>query len=349
MFQDFFPIGLGSAGLSGNFPGYSFGHIEETMATNIIDACFHSNIKIIDCAPVYGLGEAEKRVGKALKTLGLREKIFLTSKSGVSWTPQGRIYKSNEPKLAIQMLEDSLKRLQTDYIDLYFIHWPDPHYDIRYCFESLLKEKNKGKIRFLGLCNTTQEDYLKALELGEVSCVQAEWNLWCPSETFVQKYPVPTFSSLSEKQEKNPSFMSWGILDKGILTQTVTATRHFEEYDCRKKAPWWKARPLSLLYRLVEEEIRPLAATLFPESDHPLLNCAVFYNLLTTPHSSVHLCGLKTLEQLKDLLNVVNFFQLLKEKERLTIQEDLSLLSSFLFSKIQEEANKHKAHNHRPS
>ena len=223
------PFILGGAAFSGEGGGYGFGSIENKDIENIIRHAIDHEVSTIDLAPIYGFSHAEKSVGRI--TSAFRDKVFLASKSGVSWHSTKRVNMTNDPKVTKSMLEQSLRDLNTDYIDCYFIHWPDKNVDIRRPMEVLQRKKELGQIRYIGLCNTTIEDLKLASEISEISIIQSEYNLFR--------------SGMDEKLggllvEKNIPVWGWGTFDKGIISGSVTKDRLFEQNDCRSWAPWWK-------------------------------------------------------------------------------------------------------------
>lgn len=227
--KSFSKLGFGGAALSGAGRGYGFGEIGEKVCLRLCEyALDEVGINIFDFAPIYGHNLAEKRMGMALK--GRREKAYLVSKSGVTWHDSGRVNMTNDPKIALKMLDQTLKNFDSDYVDIYLVHWPDKKVDIRFALEALYGAKVKGKISHLGLCNTNPEDLSRAKEVAPIEVVQMEANLF-NQEAFDQ-----ISSSLSEDVYK----MGWGSYDKGLLAGSVYKERKFETDDCRSWAPWWK-------------------------------------------------------------------------------------------------------------
>ena len=194
-------VTLGGASLSEDGRGYGFGSLNNITSEKLIRASLDRGINIIDTAPIYGFGESEKKIGLALGSS--RHNVHIISKCGVRWHENMRVDMTNDPKLCIEQLEDSLRRLKTDYIDIYMIHWPDKKKDILETLEALEVEKRKGKIRFLGLCNTNNNDLEKACSEFQIDFLQSEANLFN--------------NSFSELNTSGDIFkMSWGTFDKGI-------------------------------------------------------------------------------------------------------------------------------------
>jgi len=157
------PLAFGGAAISGEGGGYGFGDINENDSIELLNSAYDKGIRIFDTAPIYGFGLSEVRMGKAFKQT--RDKVFIVSKSGVTWGENKRVDMTNDPVVTTKMLEQSLRDLQSDYIDLYMIHWPDTRVDIRRPLEVLAKAKHQGKIKHIGLCNTNIADLEKGSEI----------------------------------------------------------------------------------------------------------------------------------------------------------------------------------------
>lgn len=258
------PFAFGGAAISGEGGGYGFGKTEATPE-ELIQYTYDQGIRIFDSAPIYGFGTSEEILGRCLKNV--REKVCIISKSGVHWHENRRVDMSNDPKIARGMLEDSLRRLDSDYIDLYMVHWPDEKVDIRRTIEVLAKAQDEGKIKHLGLCNTFVEDLSKAQEVASIEVIQSEFSIFNHSARDLAVHLSPS-----------QSFMSWGTLDKGILTGRVTKKREqskdYDENDCRRSAPWWQQKEV-----LAKIDKVPALFKLWEEFDLSPLEAALSYNL----------------------------------------------------------------------
>ena len=283
-------ITFGGASISGEGKGYGFGAISEADAISLLQQAFELGINSFDTAPIYGFRTSEIRMGKAFKNI--REKVFITSKSGIDWHDSGRVNMNNDPKIAQKMLEQTLRDLQSDYVDLYMIHWPDEKWDIRYPLEVLQNNQSKGKIKHIGLCNTNLEDYSKASSVCNIEVLQSELNLFNQS-----------FLKLLSKIAECPAVMTWGTLDKGILTGRINAKRKFDDFDCRKKAPWWKKDEVLLKAKKVEE---------LQKSSRELLALAIGHNLSVANVSSA-IVGARNPEQLNEVVSAVDHLPTLEE------------------------------------
>lgn len=282
-------LGFGGGAISGEGGGYGFGAISESESIDLLKEAVDLGINLFDTAPIYGFGASEVRMGKAFKDL--REKVFLVSKCGVDWHANGRVNMDNRPEVAERMLGESLTRLNTDYIDLYMIHWPSKTVDIRESMEVLAKAKDEGKIKHIGLCNTTPEDIDKAKSVAPILAVQSEYNL------FTREIETELFSKLSAN---GIGFMSYGTLDKGILTGRVTPERTYDEHDARSKAPWWKKADRSSKFKAMERLI-PWLKEQGLTSESMALGA-----VLSSPVVSTALCGPRNQGQLRQLCEAMD-------------------------------------------
>ena len=285
------PLAFGGAAISGEGGGYGFGDISENDAIDLLLEAYEGGIKIFDTAPIYGFGTSEVRMGKAFKNI--REKVFLVSKCGVTWHENKRVDMNNDPVIAKKMLEQSLRDLNTEFIDLYMVHWPDARVDIRKTMEVLAKAKHEGKIKHIGLCNTNIEELNLAFEIERVEVVQSEFNLF--TNKFVSSELFPYL------KEKEISFMSWGTLDKGIITGRVDEQKRvYDKSDCRSWAPWWKSADNSEKF-LAMKKLLPI----LDKNLHTGLELALGHNL-SYPELSVAICGAKSSTQLQSLLKALS-------------------------------------------
>jgi len=300
-------LGFGGASISGEGGGYGFGHITEDDALTILRTSFERGITLFDTAPVYGFGMSERRIGKAFSAT--RDKTVIVSKGGVTWDTSMRIGIDNRPRVIQKMLERSLQDLRTDYIDLYMIHWPDNNIDIRKPMEYLSRVKDEKKILAIGLCNCTLDDIAKASEVDRIDVLQDELNLF-NSSTYV------TLENTLREEEMG--FMSWGTLDKGIITGRVTPDRLFDEVDARSWAPWWKKADRSHKYRTMKR-----IGDLLRESNHSGLELALGY-VLHFDQVSTALCGMRNTEQLESAIDALNNLpaqDILEEAESIVAEE----------------------------
>jgi len=166
------------------------------------------------------------------------------------------------------------------------VHWPDAETDIRKTMEVLSKAKEEGKIRYIGLCNSNNDDIKKASEITKVDILQSEFNYFNRS---VQEL-------IAKEHLESKAFMSWGTLDKGILTGKHKKNQHYDESDCRRGAPWWKKSVVD--ERIDEvERLKPI----INEKNHEMIEFAIGYNL-SQPFLDTVLIGSKSKKQLESTM-----------------------------------------------
>ncbi len=284
---NFCPIAFGGASISGPGGGYGFGNISDEDSFSLLQESFDLGIRVFDTAPIYGFGLSEERLGRWAKRH--REEVFLVSKCGVDWHDNKRVNMSNDPKIAEKMLRESLARLDTDYIDLYMVHWPDTKFDICQVWEVLVKAKERGQLKHLGLCNTNRDDLEKVRRIMPAEVVQSELN-------YFQRQTLELLPSL---REQDIGFMGWGTFDKGVLTGRVNGTRKFDSYDLRSQASWWKKEDRGEKYREVE-----LMKAELTKSGRTLTEFALGFSLFHVGVDAA-ICGFRSSAQLREGMSVL--------------------------------------------
>ncbi len=217
-------IGLGTWSIG----GWMWGGTDESDAIKTIHAALDKGINLIDTAPIYGFGHAEEIVGSALADHGNRDKIILVTKVGLEWDDNENVRRNSTPERINFEIDESLRRLQTDYIDLYLVHWPDPSTDFAATAGALEKLKTTGKVRHVGVSNYDPQQ-MDAFRRGcAIDMLQPPYNLL---EREIEEEIIPYC-----KRESIP-LMTYGVLCRGLLTGTMTADREFHGDDLRKQDP----------------------------------------------------------------------------------------------------------------
>jgi len=193
---------------------------EESLAA--IKAGIEGGINTIDTAPIYGRGQSEEIIGQAVKSYD-RSDIILATKCGLTWN-NNRIQNDLSPQSIFQEVENSLKRLDTDYIDIYQCHWPDPKIEIEQTCEALLKLVQQQKIRAIGVSNFDSKLLKRALDSAPVISLQNQYSML---ERSIEKDPLPFC------KENNIGVLTYGPLAGGILTGKYTKARSFAKSDAR--------------------------------------------------------------------------------------------------------------------
>lgn len=186
--------------------GKDWGPADKNDCLNAVSAAIDLGINLIDTAPIYGNYHSEELLGQALKNK--RDKVLISTKCGL--TPGQRAVSFDlSPQAVRAEIEASLKRLNTDYIDIYLIHWPDRNTPFEQTIGEFEKLKKEGKIRFYGACNLTAGQLKEISACGEISFVQNEFSL------LNQKKSTEVLEFC--KENKN-FFMAYGVLGGGILS-----------------------------------------------------------------------------------------------------------------------------------
>ncbi|KTC87790.1 MULTISPECIES: aldo/keto reductase [Legionella] len=207
--------------------GWMWGGTEESEAIKTIHKAFELGINMVDTAPVYGFGRSEEIVGKAIKQKGHRENIILATKVGLDWT-SGKITRNSSASRIKQEIKDSLKRLQTDYIDIYQIHWPDQSVSFEETANALNSLLEAGTIRAIGLSNFSINQMEEFLKFAPIHTIQPPYNLF-EREAEEEILPFAEKSGLVT--------LAYGSLCRGLLSGKMTSDTQFRGDDLRKTDP----------------------------------------------------------------------------------------------------------------
>ena len=156
---------------------HGWGRVSEPEILKALHKAIDSGVNFFDTAPIYGLGHSEELLGKVLGSK--RKGVIIATKVGLTWK-KGKTFQKftdSSPANISREIDRSLKRLNTDYIDLYQIHWPDPNTPIEDTLSAMEKLKNSGKIRYIGCCNFPLELLKESLKYGEIRTIQIPYNL----------------------------------------------------------------------------------------------------------------------------------------------------------------------------
>lgn len=264
--------------------GHGWGIVQEQELIDAVHAALDQGLNFFDTADTYGLGQSELTLGRGLA--GRRDKAVIASKFGVR-VEDGRTFYDNSPRWIRTACENSLRRLNTDYIDLYQIHYRDGVTPIDVVVETLEQLRREGKIRFFGLSNLDMKDF-EELEnyRGNFVSLQNQYSLAC------RDHETQTME-LCRRLELTP--MTWGSLGQGILTGKYDSSTSFSSDDRRSRAIYTNFHGEKLMKNLqIVEDMRPIAA----RYEKPLSALAVRF-ILDHLTDSVVLCGVKRPEQLR--------------------------------------------------
>ncbi len=271
--------------------GMMWGGSDEKESIATIHKALEQGINIIDTAPVYGFGVSEEIVGKALQGYP-RDKIIIASKVGLEWN-QGKIFRNSSPERLKKELEDSLKRLQTDYIDIYQIHWPDPKVSFEETAKVLSDFEKQGKIKAIGVSNFSPAQMDAFRKTSPIHTSQVPYNLF---EREIEKEVLPY-------TEKNAIVtLAYGAICRGLLSGKMNENTSFKEDDIRNNRDPKFQKPLFLEYLNAAEALKTFAKTQFNKS---LLALAVRW-VLDKGHT-IALWGARHPNQLNEVNDVMGW------------------------------------------
>jgi aryl-alcohol dehydrogenase-like predicted oxidoreductase len=204
-----------------------WGGTDERQSIETIHAAVDRGVTLFDTAPVYGFGRAEEILGKALARDNRRARVAIATKVGLGWrdsTP----YRDASKTRIVKEVEDSLRRLQTDVIDLYQVHWPDPDTPIGETAAAMAELYRAGKIRAIGVSNFSPEQMDEFRASAPLHAVQPPYNLF---ERGIEKDVLPY--AVDHKLVT----LAYGSLCRGLLSGHITEATKFSGDDLRNKDP----------------------------------------------------------------------------------------------------------------
>ena len=227
---------FGNSGLETSVIGYGgwpmgrgmYGDFDDDEAIKAARASYENGVTLFDTAAVYGWGYGENLMGKALK--GIREDVVLVTKGAREWVRDNPDRRSatvsdSDPKRLLTSIDESLKRLQTDYIDLFLIHWPDHNRAFSEPMDALEKAKAAGKIRYTGVSNFSVEMMAESRDSSPIVTNQIGYHI------FDRR---PEAEVMPFVKENGMGIMAYGSLSHGLLTGTWDADKTFSEDDWRR-------------------------------------------------------------------------------------------------------------------
>ena len=248
-------IGLGTWVMG----GWLWGGADEVKAQKAVEASINSGITLIDTAPAYGMGKSEEIVGRAIK--GKRDKLVIATKCGLIWhEAKGthfltygdgtKIYRYLGAESIEHEVNESLKRLGTDYIDLLQPHWQDSTTPIEETMTAMMKLKEKGKIRAIGVSNATLEQLKEYSKYGELDSDQEKYSM---IDRQVEELVLPWC------RENKVSMLAYSSMSRGLLTGKMSPDRKFDGDDSRKEDPRFSPENIKKANALIEKYLKPVA------------------------------------------------------------------------------------------
>jgi aryl-alcohol dehydrogenase-like predicted oxidoreductase len=239
-------VGLGTWAIGGGGWEFGWGSQDDAESIATVHRALDLGINWIDTAAAYGLGRSEEVVGKAIRDR--RDKVILATKCGLVWDRQGNVNRNSRPESLRKELENSLRRLQTDVIDLYQVHWPDRHMPLGESWGALAGFVKEGKVRYLGVSNYSVEQMRECQAVHPVASLQPPYSLLrrgIEGET------------LDYCRRENIGVIVYSPMESGLLTGSFDLTRVGAD-DWRRREARFQEPQLSRNLALVEA-LRPIA------------------------------------------------------------------------------------------
>ncbi|HHA6163727.1 TPA: aldo/keto reductase [Staphylococcus aureus] len=270
-----FPIALGTNAVGGH---NLYPNLDEEQGKDVVRQAINHGINLLDTAYIYGPERSEELVGEVVKEYP-REQIKIATKGSHEFDENQEVHQNNQPEYLKQQVENSLKRLQTDYIDLYYIHFPDDNIPKDQAVAALQELKEQGKIKAIGVSNFTLDQLKEANKDGYVDVVQLEYNLLHRENEAVLQYCV----------DHQITFIPYFPLASGILAGKYDENTKFSDHRTTRR---------DFIPGVFEENVRRVKAleSLAAAHQTSIANIVLaFY--LTRPAIDVIIPGAKRAEQ----------------------------------------------------
>lgn len=263
--------------------GWMWGGTDEARSIETIRGAVQGGINLIDTAPVYGFGRSEEIVGKALE--GIRDEAVIATKVALEW-PNEEVRRNASAARIRQEVEDSLRRLRTDRIDLYQVHWPDPQVPHEETARELERLRQEGKILAIGVSNYSPEQLEAFRQFANPSTVQPPYNLF---ERAIEADVLPY------AQRHGLVVLAYGALCRGLLSGRMHAQTQFDGDDLRQGDPKFQAPRFAQYLAAVE------ALTAFARERHGKSMLALAVRWILDQGPTIALWGARKPEQLQGL------------------------------------------------
>ena len=205
--------------------GWMWGGTDQRESIATIHTALNQGINLIDTAPVYGFGVSEEIVGAALD--GVRTQAVIATKTGLEWR-DGKVYRNASRARIMQEVDDSLRRLRTDYIDIYQVHWPDPLVPVEETAEAMLSLYEQGKIRAIGVSNFSVDQMERFRRVAPLHVLQSPYNLF---ERAIEDNVLPYCHA------NHIVTLGYGALCRGLLSGRMRRDTTFDGDDLRRIDP----------------------------------------------------------------------------------------------------------------
>jgi aryl-alcohol dehydrogenase-like predicted oxidoreductase len=248
-------IGLGCWNFGGDWDSS-----DEKVSVSLVHDAIDRGINLFDVAPVYGWGQSEIILGKALRD-GLRQKVLIASKGGLLWDKPYHTQNNLSKESLLKEVDASLDRLQTDYIDIYQLHWPDPATPLEETAKALKEMQRAGKIRYVGLSNFAQKDAEVMTQYIPVHCQQSLYNMLERNPQSYHGIPLAYRTEhevLPVVKNYGQAFLPYSPLFQGLLAGKFNNGVAISKQDIRNNNPKFSGQEFEK-YRLAVMRIEEVA------------------------------------------------------------------------------------------
>jgi aryl-alcohol dehydrogenase-like predicted oxidoreductase len=232
--------------------GWMWGGTDESEAIATVRAAIDHGVDLIDTAPAYGFGRSEEIVGKALAESGLRSRVAVATKVGLEWDG-GKVFRNASRARILKEVDESLRRLRTDRIDIYQVHWPDPLTPIEETAGAMHSLFAQGKIRAIGVSNFSVAQMERFRRVAPLHVLQAPYNLF---ERNIESDILPYC------RRNNVATLGYGALCRGLLSGRMRPDTKFEGDDLRRTDPKFQ-QPRFKQYLAAVDQLDQLAGARF--------------------------------------------------------------------------------------
>src|SRR5882762_27699 len=217
------PVAIGTWAIG----GWMWGGTDEAESIATIQAAFERGINLVDTAPVYGFGRSEEIVGRAIAEARLRSDVLIATKAGLQWDG-GKVSRNASRARILREVDDSLRRLRTDYIDIYQVHWPDPLITIEETADAMHLLLAQGKIRAIGVSNFSVVQMGRFRRVAPLHVLQPPYNLF---ERAIETDLLPYC------RKNKIATLGYGALCRGLLSGRMRPDTIFSGDDLRRSDP----------------------------------------------------------------------------------------------------------------
>jgi aryl-alcohol dehydrogenase-like predicted oxidoreductase len=207
--------------------GWMWGGTDEAESVFTIRAALEQGINLVDTAPAYGFGRSEEIVGKSIAEGSLRSRVIIATKTGLEWN-DGKVFRNATRARIMREIDDSLRRLRTDYIDIYQVHWPDPLVPVAETAEAMDTLFKQGKIRAIGVSNFSVDQIEQFRRVAPLHVVQSPYNLL---ERDIEADVLPYC------RKNKIATLGYGALCRGLLSGRMRPDTEFDGDDLRRTDP----------------------------------------------------------------------------------------------------------------